>query len=69
MRPRVKLFRGEYAGVWERRLVAAGWPALAAAAWSQFLTGDGPMPHCPAPWRAPVAADLAALRRLEGRSR
>ncbi len=49
MNDRVKLFRGEYRGVWERRLVAKGWPQPLAGLTAAFLTGDGPMPA----WKLP----------------
>ena len=41
---RVRLFRGEYAGVWERRLLAKGYPVPVAKALSLFLTHEGPLP-------------------------
>lgn len=40
MKARVRLFRGEYAVVWERRFVAAGWPSIVAKRLSLFVTGD-----------------------------
>lgn len=48
-RDRVRLFRGEYAGVWKRRLQQAGWPPELAGEVSRFLTGDAPLPHWPRP--------------------
>jgi hypothetical protein len=56
-RDRVKLFRGEYAGVWERRLVERhGWPKEMAGPMSRFLTGEGTCPRWPA-----LAASVDAL--------
>ncbi len=47
-RDRVRLFRGEYAGVWERRLVNNGWPQPLAGEVARFLTSDARLPHWPA---------------------
>jgi hypothetical protein len=45
---RARLFRGENAKVWERRLRERyQWPQPLAGQLASFLTGEGPMPSWP----------------------
>jgi hypothetical protein len=66
MTGRVKLFRGEYSRIWERRLLAKGWPEPLAGELAAFLTGEGAMPTWPADLRdsAMWIADPTAGRRI-----
>lgn len=41
---RQKLFRGQNAEVWQRRLIQLGWPLKGALDVARFLTGDAPLP-------------------------
>jgi hypothetical protein len=65
-KPRVRLYRGEYAGVWEKRLLKLGWPARAAKSMSLFLTGDERDPphwvHLVLPAPTLTGDDIIAMR-------